>query len=318
MAAAFAVCACILVVNLIGGSANSLAALPEGLRRIHESMLISNLSATFYSRTAFWEIGWNIWLDNLLFGAGFERFRMLTSEYASQLGLGLGTWVDNSNNFYLGVLAELGIIGAASLALSLRPLTFKIGEYDSLLRAPVAAFLFLLLFGPHLSFDEVAVLFALILGLNCSINLPQFGSAKSVAALAVVALIALKASQLPRGIYAWEKEGELSVRWTARSAQMLFRCSREGLAHLRVRALNPDADANPVTGKVTSSLGEIKGFQLRTNEWASLNLACPVLQSAALDSISMPISIEVSRIWTPRKFGLGADRRRLGVQITAP
>lgn len=64
----------------------------------------------FY-RTVFWKTSWQIFLDNPLFGVGFEQVSRLYPEYYLKMNFPKDYAIGHSHNQYLEVLAGTGILG---------------------------------------------------------------------------------------------------------------------------------------------------------------------------------------------------------------
>ena len=289
--------------------------LPQGLARLLDSISISNVDTTFFSRMAFWRIGWEMWLNNFFFGIGFEHFRDFVPEYARQLGLGIGTWTDNSNNFYLGLLAETGILGGIALVLSVAGLRWRSDKNDRFLQAPMLALVILLVFGPHFSFDEVVVLGALLLSLTCDFRPWRWSPVSYAVAALMVAGIILKSSLVSRGFYHWEQEAGQWQRWTSRTANGLAACDERGSARISIRALNPDIQTHPLTARAAAAGQVPQTFQLKNSDWHDVEFICPVLETVGAGRLPIRYSLEVDRLWVPKKFGQSADGRMLGLQV---
>lgn len=291
------------------------AKLPQGLQRVADAMTLSNAKDTFFSRFAFWRIGLSMWLDNFFFGVGFEQFRFHVPEYAARLGLPTGTWTDNSNNFYLGLLAEMGVLGGAAFLCALAALRWKHDAAGIFFRAPLTVLLILLFVGPHLAFDEVSILVAALLSMTCEVHSLRWPRAALVIAPLMGAGIFLKSATLSRGFFMWERDGQTSLRWTGRSAYGRLVCDASGKAHLSIRALNPDVAAQPVLARVLTADQTSKSLELRSAEWQTVQFDCPHLKTIPESALSLGYSLDVNRLWVPAKFGMGDDARLLGVQV---
>src|SRR5690606_1396463 len=121
----------------------------------------------FFSRLAFAKLNWYVWLDHLFLGVGMGAFPQHVPMYAEKLGLPLGTWTDNTNNFYMGLLSETGMLGALAFLATALQLRW-VPEESRFYRWAVVVFAVLLLFGPHVHFGEVSVLLAFIL--SCAVT----------------------------------------------------------------------------------------------------------------------------------------------------
>lgn len=291
--------------------------IPETAERILETSIFTNAPEAFFSRIAFWKIGIALWSDHFLYGVGLQQFSEYVVQYSARLGIPIGLWTDNANNFYIGILAELGVVGALALLLSLAQLRFK--EVTS---APVGCaigvLMILLLVGPHIDFDEVAVLVAVLMSINFETKeAPTRGTLLLPAVLVLLALaVVAKSFALQHGLYAWELEGQKYYRWTWKRAQFILECSKRGNVNFEIRALNPDIAMAPVAvtlrvPQTTHSLTQT----LTDAEYQRIELRCPTLHGTSPSEGTLRVQLSVSRTWSPSAFGMGADRRDLGVQL---
>jgi hypothetical protein len=99
-------------------------------------------SASSYSRFYFGLVGLNIFIDNPLFGVGLGGYRFYFLEYVQSLGIEMRWDVGgalsrsdtpsvDANNFYIGILSEVGILGflAAFLPILFRYLRLRMYTY---------------------------------------------------------------------------------------------------------------------------------------------------------------------------------------------
>lgn len=295
-----------------------LAAVPEGLRRVGETLFVGTMAEALFSRAAFWSVGWSMWLDNFFFGVGPEAFRLHFVEYAHELHLRTGIWSDNSNNFYLGLLAEFGVLGALALALTLVQLRWR--EKGTVIiegRAPVFCLALLLLLGPHLSFDEVAVLGAFLLANTFRIQSHATRPVWVAAAAGLALLVVAKAAYLPRGVYPFEQQDGELFRWSRRWAALNLHCRADGATSLTVRALHPDISARPVRVQI-DALGQRWPLSLSDSQPQSIEIPCAAAGGGNAADGKVHVRIEIDRVWSPLASGMGGDARVLGLQIFVP
>ncbi|RME61288.1 MAG: O-antigen ligase domain-containing protein, partial [Candidatus Dadabacteria bacterium] len=113
-------------------------------KRIFSGFNLKQIAENTKSRVIFNKIGTAIFLDNPLVGVGFKNFSEKVVPYSSKLNLKTGVWQDNPNNFYLGIAAELGVLGILALCLLIKALALN----RSSPYLPISfIFLFLLLLG---------------------------------------------------------------------------------------------------------------------------------------------------------------------------
>ncbi|MFM1846771.1 MAG: O-Antigen ligase [Pseudomonadota bacterium] len=293
--------------------------LPVGVARFLSSLQFDRLGETFFSRGIFWTIGGAVAIDHPWFGVGLGAFSMFVEPYARVLGIPLNGWTDNANSYYLGILAELGIVGVLGWFLAVKQLRWG-GVSQSPLwpRAGTGALLVMLVVGPHLDFAEVAVLAAVCLAGSVtaydqerSSGAAREGWFRWCVAGVVFASIVTSYLLRERGLYPFERDDGGRFRWTAPRARILAEC-RAGVASFSLRAVHPEiSPADPVTVRV-ASVFESVAVQLKETAPYTVKVACsPVGAPVWAVSPRVPLTLVVDRGWVPG----GADYRRLGVQL---
>lgn len=291
-------------------------ALPVSLRRVYATLTVVSSTDPFWSRLVFNRIGWSIWEDNFFWGIGFQRFRYVMLPYLPELNLPLGTWIDNPNNFYLGILAELGLVGALVFMWSMLRLERERSDYNP---SQVAVYVMLVLWltGPHHEFDEVACL----LGLNLALGFrPGIFERKRWLNGLLFVLVSLgvftKGFGNERGFYAWELEGELFQRWMAGSAKSVVVCTPgEATYSFQVRSLAPDLSEHPLHLRVKAHHGYESSIALDSSQWTRVEVPCPAEVPSKVGGGELGIKLTTDRLWIPALSGLGGDHRLLSVQI---
>ena len=306
----------------------------------HLRLHLGILPKVFSVELFFWKVGITIWLENLSLGIGYGNFRSYVVPYVTSRGLDLNLWTDNANNFYLGILAECGIVGIIGFLFSAMHFRWRENEtsgyhgresinwrevnwsrinWDRCGLVVLGAILFI---GPHLDFDEVTVIGAILLGtavtydskrlwprLESSSGLKQFATCASVAVLIVITSgITFKAFQEQRGFYPWEKSisGEF-YRWSAVHSQGMLRCRPDNTAPLHINAVRP-VTLFPVLMNVTDERNISKNYVLsETKKDTTLVLPCAYPERARFN-------LTVLNSWSP---GTSEDNRILGVQIVS-
>lgn len=288
---------------------------PPALQRLLESLSFLKFEETFASRFIFWRVAVEVWQDNPLFGVGYGRFADYVPYYAGQLGYGIGAWTDNANNFYLGLIAETGLLGLALLFLSLSRLRVKPPEpleegsgTELAGHFALTCLILLLLFGPHLNFDEVTVLAAIILASCVSsreLLLPRVTAV--LAAAVVVCCVALKAARADYSFYTWEQDPDGNFfRWSAQHATGTLECAA-GSALLKLRAANPNLTSEALRVHIRASGAE--------NELV-LSRPVPYEQPLACSGARrVRYWLQTSRSWKPSSYARTRDDRELGVQV---
>ncbi|MBX7143754.1 MAG: O-antigen ligase family protein [Oligoflexia bacterium] len=304
---------------------SALYLVPPGSRRIVDSISFINLNETFFSRLIFWRIGLSMWLDHFYLGVGFHKFAQSVPVYSQALGAGIGAWADNSNNFYLGLLAETGLVGLFSFLLCCSSLerSTEGTRYERAALVSLVTLLLLLFFGPHTDFDEVSLLAAALMAGCLQLRARQIGvRVRMGAALTTTVLCAailICSSRAERGFYSWESEQGTLFRWTGRSAQGLLSClpivtpdhAQQQLqtyrAALRLRSLYPTQDAQLLKVKIIAG-GIEKEVTFADRGQRIVELECGVVSK-------VHYKLEVSPLWAPRHIFGGSDPRLLGVQV---
>ncbi len=309
----------LLIINLPDPSYYQVLNLPIGVERLCNSLRLSQLSETLFSRFALWRVGWQIWIDHFAFGVGADGVRSLVPLYSSVLGIGIGGWFDNANNFYLDLLAQFGLVGGVFFLLSISKLQIKHEEvYADTLIAVLHGFIAMLFFGPHLEFVEVGVLFGLLCSYIVKVKpISQYWNITLCACLSSFFLL-FQGYFSERGFYAYElDENGKPFRWSAQSATVNVACDEGGIASLVIRASNPDLAVEPLKLKLRTDFGELVEAEMREPLRQEFKFHCRNPNSL-VNATALNIGISVSRSWSPYAFGLGADRRVLGVQIHEP
>jgi len=313
----FSMLGLILALNLSPALNQLLSAhAPLGLERVLNTLSSSHMADELNSRFVFIRAGIQIFYDNWILGVGFGNFRSVFPDYAKLLKLGTGTWSDNPNNFYLGVLAELGVLGFLALLVLIVNLRWQ-SQSTLLERLPILSMLFLLFLGPHLEFTEVSLIFALLMSFCLNPRDLDFSPAAQLFSSAVfTSIVALKVFYSPSGMFGIERtqSGEL-FRWSTQRFRVLLPCDSNGQAELKYRILKIDSPiqiffSNPIFGEVTRELAKPGSF--------SAHFSC-LAQNQYFKTLTAPqnilVRVSMNHGWLPKNSGLPADPRPLGVQI---
>ncbi|MDZ4786796.1 MAG: O-antigen ligase family protein [bacterium] len=288
-----------------------LSFMPEGFRRILSGISDANINNSPLSRLPFIRIAWAMILDHP-YGIGFENFRFAMHEYAQYLSLNLKGWSDGNNNFYLGLISELGILGFISLVLAFSYFKFDFSQKKYF---PVLyVFLFLLLFGSHVSFDEVAILTSVILSLVLVKRefSDRFLIKLTKTAFAIILIVSLfavpfAASKLEYGLFTFERGMEGTYRWTSIVAKKLFKCQGP-LLNLKLRAMHAGQQNKNVNINFMNELGENISVDFLSTEQKNIEFACPNQKETYLYMLINPP-------WSPALQTGSKDDRILGVQL---
>lgn len=288
---------------------NRLADLPAAVSRIVDALLIENLNQTFQSRVVFWDLSYRLWTEssaNLLFGIGSERFPVLFQDLASRYHYSLGGWVDNANNFYLGTLVELGLVGFVGLIFVFT--RFRLAKGANILTiATLATFGLLLLIGPHLHFVEVAVIVAILLADSIDFRRgPHLAIGLTLFALVFGGQI-YNYESYSRGVYPWERREGSFARWSAPFSKLELNCEPGRTRKISVRAVLPQSFTKQPLSLSYSAAEQRGEITLKHGERGTIELKCGEDQRLALQFNS-------SIGWSPASFG-ARDGRILGFEI---
>lgn len=292
-------CICfVVVINLFPGKISP-QELPESLSRSLQSMQFSRMEEEFFSRTLFWRVALRMWWDDPLLGVGFSKFRDLFLPYAHSIAPSVGVWTDNANSMYLGVLVELGLLGVLTAFLVFR--RFRRNREDESAQPSLLILGVLLLFGPHLEFEEVSLLVGLIV--SCAVvPFNEYMRIRAPLVALVLTLFFGRFFSAEYGIWGWEKDASGYFRWTSASASTQISCNNER-AQLVLQPLAPP--------------GIVQEIDIDTN-WEHLSdrmpgemtydLKCPIGKA-------LHVSLQTHHPWIPILSHLAEDARVLGVKI---
>ncbi len=320
----FALIVCLVGVGigLLQSVVLPLEGLPVGLERLLQSLQLDRVGESFYSRAVFWRIGGEIFGDHPWYGVGLGAFPAFVEPYAHRLGIPLHGWIDNANSYYLGILAELGLIGGLAWLISAAGLRWDVdGPHGVWCRRGVLALLIMLVVGPHLDFDEVTVLGAVCFA--GALGVPRWASSKGaggsavlrgIVGLLVVSGVLVSHFAGERGVYPMERDAEGRYRWTTPRAVVRVPC-RGGEAVLVLRGVHPDIARNPLDVTIKSPSGSIE-TSLTSAAVSSFTLPCgPKGSPQWTTPSSIPLNLVISRGWIPSRALGGGDHRLLGVQV---
>lgn len=254
-----------------------------------------------------------------VFGVGPLLFPSYLTSFSDELGIPLGLWVDNTNNTYLGILAEFGLVGLLILFLSLASACIGFQNHEGLrlphVRIAIAAYLsfaLILILGPHYSFPEVLLTFVLLLSMQLKVFeyrwIPLFLSIVVVLAFTPATFLAAARSEL--GLFAWEMSSETGekFRWTQERFRTWILCSenenggRNAVLDLR--------NGSPQQQQVTlqAHVHEEKMISLVSGERTSIRFNCPG------ENHYRGLLIQ-GTVEAPFYPSTDVDMRRLGVQV---
>jgi hypothetical protein len=221
------------------------SAVPGGVRRVLSALSIERLSDTLFSRGVFLQIAQAIGDGRWIWGVGADRF----SEYVALVGAErdiIRGWVDNSNNFYVGLLVELGVIGLACFLLTCAGRCLVGGNGRRFAVGVIGMLALILITGPHTDFSEVLVIIAVILGATTAerrYTAGIIGRAGATVGATVACVGGVLAASLGHeyGTYNWIDTRLGATRWLAHRARVRLEC----------KAVEP---SNPESSKTARSM----------------------------------------------------------------
>lgn len=278
----------------------------------------------FFSRAVFMRAATSVWLTSPVFGVGFNRFEQVLPSVEGSLGVDLKGWRDNPNNFYLGTLAELGVVGVIALLLLFRVIQFRTAEQEgeTLRRFFIISFALLLIFGPHLDFLEVA----LIAGLFCAegVEIQRCENSKSwsvvllkylpVAAIYLILIVVVQ-DRFSRGLYA--AEGGEGTQWSQRKGMITLECNQKlqsaGMTFSAPFA--PQIASAPLVVQLsTLDRSFSRTVELRDGSLQNLEIPCKTYPFEKKSLLQ--IYFTCSRFWIPRWLEINEDSRILCLKVT--
>ncbi len=305
-----------------------LAMLPTGARRVFDALSVDRIAETLFSRTVFMHMNWEALREYGVWGIGLGRFRYYSPALAGAAGYDLGGWVDNANNFYLGLATELGILAAVVVLSTARKREITAPLFPGVGVILITVFA-LLLTGPHVEAPEVGLLYAVILGTLTTPKPPLgstteylYGRFRLGAVTLGVICIGAGVVQLSRefGVYGWEREGHGMHQWLAPFSRVSKGCGCDGNASFTLEVAHASKE-DPVSVEVRGAFGD--AVQKVFSRPGVQRLTIPCVGHSRLDHemhYHYPakgkgtFTIVASRAWSPRDTG-GADPRVFGVRL---
>ncbi|NLF25988.1 MAG: hypothetical protein GX589_10080, partial [Deltaproteobacteria bacterium] len=183
-------------------------------------------------------------------------------------------------------------------------------------RRVVACLALLLFLGPHIEFDEIAVLTGFLLGCGFDLRPSRLSPGLTAAFMALLcAPIIFTAKSSQYGLYPWEKGPDGYFRWSGKNARVSLECAPDAKHRTVVfRALTPNMQADPVILEVGQP-GSFQVLMMQEPGLYSATVSCgkALVVPARLNEANFDLTL--SRIWTPSKQVEGGDQRLLGVQV---
>jgi uncharacterized membrane protein YhaH (DUF805 family) len=312
--AVLSLAALVCVVTLLDASTPALTvlsnstAVPEGIKRGISSISLLRLGETFFSRLVFLDVTLEMWRRNPWYGVGADAYRSYVVPVGSQVGT-LKHWSDNANNFYLGLLAELGVIGILAFLVSIVSRRWSDSPNRALLALSVLTIGVLLIVGPHVDFPEVLILVAFLIGISTSARLRGRISHGYLVAILLLAGI-IGAGRREHGVYPWREVSGGFERWLTPDATVEVVC--DPVSGATVLGLQPQyvPSRDGLLISIRTGDGIVKNLECRGQGPISVPLACPAGYSTTRARIVTSPAWSPARAWP----GQSRDRRLLGVK----
>lgn len=304
------------LLNLAALSGWSPKFLPVTLHRAWETLVFTNSESAFFSRLVFWRANIFIIATRPITGIGLDRFRDVFPNIVTTLNLPVGRWIDNNNNFYLGIISELGLVGLVCLFFSIAcfRLTQVSSKDDSPWHRPVlCAFALLLFLGPHLEFPEIGALVALLgVGQAEYVGWPKTRSWRWIFGLSVaLGLVGAGfAAQIhDYGIYHHRRGAQTeNYHFTNRRAKIHLGCGSDSQGWLYLRNRMPKA----VSVRI-APVGGADSTETLVPPFGKEEVGIPIPCGTTASRV---VVITVDRVWFPDLMMQGnRDKRTVGVEI---
>lgn len=285
--------------------------LPEGLVRGISAMSLGRLHETFFSRRLFLGVSLEMWAQAPWYGVGADAYRHYVVPVGAKLGT-LQNWSDNANNFYLGVLTELGSLGALAFFVSAVSRRVPASPERSLHVSALIMLATILVLGPHVDFPEVLLPVACLVG---GATVAAVHGRLSHGYIVVVLCLAgiIGAMKRECGVYAWRATADGFERWLSPDAAVQLACDHEterAVLHIRAQYI-PSREPLQVTvqgGEGSSNIVSLTSQDLRT-----VMLPCKPGQGETWIRIATRPAWSPARAWP----AVSGDRRILGVIQTS-
>jgi O-antigen ligase len=258
--ALFVIASLFIVAKVAPDSYKSIAgSFPRSIERAALTLASSEGNDSVESRLLFFNLAKWIWQDHKISGIGPGQFPNVIDRYEHRLSVKLYGWRDNANNFYMGILAELGLMGGIALVIFgiflYRGIDLGISAYSKEAVQSLLILLILLFLGPHLDFAEVGLLVGFLVGsISCSTRaVPKYFSRGSFALFLTLTLIfgGFHHSGLFQGNYHHPE-----VKWTSVSATLKMPCVNN-LVHLKISGR--PIESEPLQYQISTEEESIKG-----------------------------------------------------------
>lgn len=251
---------------------SSVTWIPEAIKRTLISVHAVGFWDAMASRLIFWKLSYAKFMQYPISGVGFNQFETQLADFSSSIDVDLKGWIDNPNSFYLGILAEQGILGLIAIVIGLLLVKWHLNASSKLGKLSIIIFFILLLFGPHFDFIEVSSLFGLLLGITFNIQLRPTCLKYCYALLFVIALVTLySASNLNAQISygSFSRNGKIFVR---SSGRIKLKCEESVKA---IKLSVPGKKLSELPTNVTiNALSNSQNVQLASEKPQTVQIQC--------------------------------------------
>jgi|GEM_PF-1748903 len=311
-------CAVVTVLDRYSGTVEQLVALqglPGGIRRGVQALSLIRLEDTLMSRSVFVEFASEIARGHWLFGVGADRFIDYVPLVGAKRDLVRG-WRDNSNNLYLGILVELGVVGGVTFLLAIVGRALRSGGNRCAALGCVVMLAVIGCTGPHTDFTEVLFLVAFLVAITTE---PRAKVQHVYTMMAIVAgVVGLYSSTYrEQGVYGWSDTPRGASRWLSHRAVIELPCEHAGVESSHARLLLqpryiPQSEPLRVTYGVVGQ--QCREISLRTSEIHEATFACGPSEERIF------VRVDTRPAWSPYRAwpGVSNDRRILGLEQLSP
>jgi hypothetical protein len=313
--------------------------------RALDSIDRDTLNILLAHRPEFFQAAWNMFLAFPLLGVGLSSFYRLSTDitltgstYLAQIG------GENTHNYFLQLLAELGIVGASAIAIALFAPLF-VAKTRRLLWPPYCAFGALCLgnlFSHSFLITETLVIAASLIALayvmaaqsrnNQTLPVVSLHNTQSrylgVALLATITFVSLveiyrsfQQHPFEFGARCYQDKPLTPDGWSTGLFTSDLPSSAQGVK-ISLISTQPDAGLRPLLGTldVISATGQTVAYSdivWTTPDANTIELKIDPDYSSQIRFVDLPLKarLKLSRCFTPRNLGFNLDNRLLGVRV---
>jgi len=284
--------------------------IPETVRRTVSSLSLQRVEESLFSRSVFLAISAEMIESAPFFGVGADRYRGYVGIFAEHLKLPIAGWTDNSNNLYLGIIAELGVVGALAYCLSAYNRRPRERKEAPLARVALLAIAILFITGPHTDFPEVLTLVALLVALTTTTKQRPLSVTIRSATL-FIALGCIAPLLREGGTFNWHREIDSLSRWLSPHARINLPCEPSGQERVAKITLQPEyiPSREPLHVSISAGTSEVL-LDFTKREELHTTLSCDPSQR------SIAVTIDTRPAWSPYRAwpGTNNDHRLMGAQ----